>query len=135
MNWRRWFQRWPVFVRRGSSGSGNWGHAGRPGIRGGSAPGGGLGAIGAGPTSTPGERRKKADEKRGVEQTEKAAHKKLLGGLPAKGKKIEVRDLAKKADIPEADVVKHMATLELQGKVKFTHAWTDTGLRFWYEKT
>lgn len=32
---------------KGGKGSGNWGHRGRPGARGGSAPGGGLGAIGA----------------------------------------------------------------------------------------
>jgi len=33
-----WFQRWPVM--KGGRGSGHYGHAGRPGKHGGSAPGG-----------------------------------------------------------------------------------------------
>ena len=41
---------------KGGPGSGNWGHAGRPGKVGGSAPGGGLGTIGARAGSTAEER-------------------------------------------------------------------------------
>lgn len=40
-----WYQGWAV-TRKGSGTSGNWGHKGRPGMRGGSLPGGGMGALG-----------------------------------------------------------------------------------------
>lgn len=44
----------------GGPGSGNWGHAGRPGKLGGSAPGGGLGKIGASKADSPAQRREKS---------------------------------------------------------------------------
>lgn len=42
---KAWQQGW-VATRKGSPASGNWGHRGRPGKRGGSLAGGGLGAMG-----------------------------------------------------------------------------------------
>jgi hypothetical protein len=45
---------------KGGPGSGNFGHKGRPGFRGGSVAGGGLGAIGVDRTATPDERRNAA---------------------------------------------------------------------------
>lgn len=52
----------PIFIQfpdqlKGGPGSGNWGHAGRPGLRGGSAPGGGLRVIGASQDTPVGKRR------------------------------------------------------------------------------
>lgn len=44
-----WYQGWPVFVERGGPGSGHHGHEGRPGKRGGSAPGAGEAIFAAGP--------------------------------------------------------------------------------------
>jgi len=43
MSWQLWFDRWAV--TKGGPGSGHWGHAGRPGHHGGSAPGGGKHAA------------------------------------------------------------------------------------------
>jgi hypothetical protein len=51
---------------KGGPGSGNWGHAGRPGARGGSGPGGGLAAIGAKRGHTAYERRAISQRKRGA---------------------------------------------------------------------
>lgn len=51
---------------KGGPGSGNWGHFGRISLRGGSAPKGGLTAIGSGMSSTPEERRAQAERYRQV---------------------------------------------------------------------
>ncbi len=55
----------------GGPGSGNWGHAGRPGKIGGSAPGGGLATIGAGKGSSVDERRSASQSYRLIPKDQK----------------------------------------------------------------
>lgn len=42
MSWHRWFQGWPVFIKKGGRGSGHHGHRGSPGRGGSTATVGGL---------------------------------------------------------------------------------------------
>ena len=65
-----------ILVLRGGRGSGNWGHVGRPGKRGGSGRGGGLKAIGAKPGSSHKERRKASQKFR--------QERKVLGDIKSK---------------------------------------------------
>jgi hypothetical protein len=68
-----------VLILRGGRGSGNWGHVGRKGKRGGSGRGGGLKRIGVKPDSTR-EERKKATQKLQGKRKDVAAVKRLITG-------------------------------------------------------
>ena len=94
--YRAWYYGWRV-VQRGSSRSGNWGHKGVKGRRGGSAPGGGHRVIGIGPEAEDWMVDTALLEYR-KERAERAARKK-------KGEGPELRrKLAKQAEQQEARI-------------------------------
>jgi hypothetical protein len=64
-----------ITVLRGSAGSGNYGHDGRPGKKGGSTRGGGLRRIGAKKDTPPGDRKKAAREFRDKRKVKKNGFK------------------------------------------------------------
>lgn len=68
-----------VLILRGGRGSGNWGHVGRKGKRGGSGKGGGLRAIGVKPDSSRQERKQAAKKLQG-KRKDIAAVKRLVTG-------------------------------------------------------
>jgi len=114
-NSKAWYFGWRV-VQRGSSKSGNWGHKGVKGKRGGSAPGGGHGAIGITPAMSTDEIQAAVDAQR-ARTAAKKGKKKAPG--PRLRKQLE----------------RHVANIDAQieeGRKKRDEAWR--GVRY-YEDT
>lgn len=106
---------------KGGPRSGNWGHAGRPGKKGGSSPGGGFGRIGV---SNPKDR----------EEILQAASKyKTLSKIP-KGKKLDTKDPSKtnkvKYNTPYEELSDGLGGKEFLGYVNGLSSYEDGDLIF-----
>jgi hypothetical protein len=85
-----------ILILRGGRTSGNWGHVGRKGKRGGSAAGGGFGRIGIKPGSKPGRRKVQAAAKKKQAKAKPQAKPKAKAKKPAAKPKVAAKKPATK---------------------------------------